>query len=257
MDKGSTLQNTLRIATFNIHKGYTHFNAHFSLHHQRDLLHKLNTDIVFLQEVQDQHYQHPKRFNKWPIKGQVNFLADNLWKDYRYGKNATYPEGHHGNALLSKLPIIHSENHDISVNALEQRGMLHCVIEIANWNTQLHCICLHLGLLANWRKQQLDKISHYIAQQVPNNAPLIVAGDFNDWSTRAGSTFANHLGLSEVFEHSTGKLARSFPAVLPILRLDRIYTRGLMIQHAQVHGGVSHAGLSDHAVLTASISRML
>ncbi len=250
------MQNTLRIATFNIHKGYTHFNAHFSLHHQRDLLHKLNTDIVFLQEVQDVHHQHPKRFNKWPIKGQVNFLADSLWQDYRYGKNAVYPAGHHGNALLSKLPIIHSENYDISVTPLERRGMLHCVIAVENWDVPLHCLCVHLGLLAYWRKQQLDKISRFITQHVPHDAPLIVAGDFNDWRAHAGRSFANHLSLNEVFEHSTGKSAKSFPAILPILRLDRIYTRGFNIQHAQVHGGVSHARLSDHAVLTATISKL-
>ena len=254
--KAWTLQNSLRIATFNIHKGYTHFNAHFSLHHQRELLQKLNIDIVFLQEVQDQHYQHPKRFATWPAKGQVHFLADNHWNDYRYGKNSSYPNGHHGNAVLSKFPITHSENRDISVNSLEQRGMLHCVVEIENWASPLHCICVHLGLFAHWRRRQLDKITQYISQHVPSHAPLIIAGDFNDWSTRAGQNFAHHLGLNEVFEHSTGKLARSFPALLPILHLDRIYTRGFLIQHVQVHGGIPLARLSDHAILAAELTRV-
>ena len=52
------MHNTIRIATFNIHKGFSHFNARFSLHGQRDLLRKLNADVIFLQEVQDTHIHH-------------------------------------------------------------------------------------------------------------------------------------------------------------------------------------------------------
>ncbi|OYY02449.1 MAG: hypothetical protein B7Y72_08180, partial [Mehylophilales bacterium 35-46-6] len=92
------MHNTLRIATFNIHKGVTHFNARFSLHHQRDLLRKLHADIVFLQEVRDEHTTHSKRFAAWPDAGQIEFLADEIWADYAYGKNSVYPAGHHGNA---------------------------------------------------------------------------------------------------------------------------------------------------------------
>ena len=45
------MHSTLRIATFNIHKGLTHFNARFAIHEQRELLRNLRSDIVFLQEV--------------------------------------------------------------------------------------------------------------------------------------------------------------------------------------------------------------
>jgi endonuclease/exonuclease/phosphatase family metal-dependent hydrolase len=247
------VHNTLRIATFNIHKGLTHFNTSFSLHHQRDLLRKLHADVVFLQEVRDVHKEHSKRFDTWPIAGQMEFLADTVWKEYAYGKNSVYPAGHHGNALLSKFPIIKTTNIDISAHSTEDRGMLHTEISIPNWDVPLHTICVHLGLFARWRKQQLMAIKNYIQQEIPPHSPLIVAGDFNDWGMRSGKDFAHQVGLQEVFDQHTGKPARSFPSWLPILRLDRIYTRGFKIQHVEVHSGAHFVKLSDHAMLSATL----
>ena len=250
------MHNTIRIATFNIHKGVTHFNARFALHKQRELLRKLEVDIVFLQEVQDVHTHNSKRFISWPGAGQVKFLADAAWPAFAYGKNSVYPAGHHGNALLSKFPIIHTNNQDISAHTSEQRGMLHCKINIPNWDEPLHTICVHFGLFANWRRQQLESVASFIEQHVPANAPLIIAGDFNDWSLRGGRIFAKRLHVHEVFEHHTGHAARSFPSWLPLLRLDRIYVRGFTVKHAETHSGPKFIQLSDHAILTATLVKL-
>jgi endonuclease/exonuclease/phosphatase family metal-dependent hydrolase len=96
----------------------------------------------------------------------------------------------------------------------------------------------------------------YVDKQVPHNAPLIIAGDFNDWSTRAGRTFAQRLQVREVFEHHTGKLARSFPAWLPMLRMDRIYARGFNVKHVEVHSGAHFVKVSDHAILSATLTKI-
>ena len=250
------LHNTLRIATFNIHKGYTHFNARFALHLQREMLRKLQADVIFLQEVQEIHAQHASRFITLATSGQMEFLADTVWPDYAYGKNSVYPAGHHGNALLSKFPIIRSNNQDISAHSSEQRGMLHSEINIPNWDLPLHTICLHLGLFAKWRRQQLQAVSAYIQKHVPANSPLIIAGDFNDWGMRTSRNFADQLALKEVFEHRTGKPARSFPSWLPMLRLDRIYVRGFNISHVDVHSGPQFVKISDHAILTATLTKI-
>jgi endonuclease/exonuclease/phosphatase family metal-dependent hydrolase len=250
------LHNTLQIATFNTHKGFTHFNARFALQSQRELLRKLHADVIFLQEVQDVHMKHSKRFNAWATSGQVEYLADTIWPDYAYGKNSVYPAGHHGNALLSKFPIIKTLNQDISAHITEQRGMLHCEIDMPNWDATLHTICVHLGLFAPWRRQQLTYVAEYIEHHVPSEAPLIIAGDFNDWSMRAGRVFADRLKLREVFEHHVGKPARSFPAWLPMLRMDRIYMRGFHVKHVEVHSGAHFLNLSDHAILTATLTKI-
>lgn len=245
----------INIATFNIHKGFTHFNARFALQGQREMLRKLNADVIFLQEVQDVHIKHSKRLNASSTSGQLEYLADSIWSDHAYGKNAAYPSGHHGNAVLSKFPIINIYNQDISAHNSEQRGMLHCEIQVPQWNQPLHAICLHLGLFASWRRKQLIDVANFIEQQVPADAPLIIAGDFNDWSQRAGREFAKRLNIKEVFEHHHGSHARSFPAMLPVLKVDRIYVRGFDVKQAKVHAGVRFLTLSDHAILTASLAK--
>ena len=249
------LNNTLHIVTFNIHKGFTHFNARFSLHQQRDLLRKLDADVIFLQEVQELHKKHHKQMTVSATAGQLEYLADSIWADHAYGKNSVYPSGHHGNALLSKFPITQLINKDISAHRLEQRGMLHCEIHIPHWDRPLHAICVHLGLFAHWRRQQVDEVARYVNQHVPADAPMIIAGDFNDWSTRAGHVFARDVDAKEVFEHHTGKVARTFPAWLPLLRMDRIYVRGFDIQHVEVHSGARFLSVSDHAMLSANLLR--
>ena len=165
------MHNILSIATFNTHKGFTHFNARFALQNQREILRKIHADIIFLQEVQDVHIKHIKRFNAWSKSGQLEYLVDTIWLDYAYGKNSVYPAGHHGNALLSKFPISKTFNQDISAHESEQRGMLHCEINIPQWDTPLHAVCVHLGLLAPWRRKQLVEIANYIERHIPLDAP--------------------------------------------------------------------------------------
>jgi endonuclease/exonuclease/phosphatase family metal-dependent hydrolase len=239
------MNRTLRIATFNIHKGLSSFNTRLMLHEQRELIRHLHSDIVFLQEVRGPHVRH----SDLASGGQYEFLADSIWPDFAYGQNAASSGGHHGNAILSKYPIARWQNEDVSANATEQRGLLHCEIAIPNWDQHLHCICVHLGLFSRWRKQQLAALRARIQRTVPANAPLIIAGDFNDWRQKVGQSLAHEFNLKEVFEQQQGKPARSFPAIMPLFRLDRIYTRGFHVQHSQVHSGFGNA--SDHAALSA------
>ena len=53
-----------------------------------------------------------------------------MWREVAYGRNATYRHGHHGNAVLSRYPIVAQENEDISAHAFENRGLLHCEIKL-------------------------------------------------------------------------------------------------------------------------------
>ena len=64
---------------------------------------------------------------------------------------------------------------------------------------------------------------------------------------------AKELNLHEAFEVNTGKLARSFPCALPLLRMDRIYLRGLSVQQVEVHAYRPWSKISDHAALSATL----
>ncbi len=121
---------TLTIATYNIHKGFSQFNRRVVLHDLRERLRELDADIVFLQEVQGEHLRHPQRHSDYPAVPQHEFLADEFWEHHAYGMNAVYEEGHHGNAILSRFPIVLSSNKDVSAHRFESRGLLHCEIEL-------------------------------------------------------------------------------------------------------------------------------
>ena len=47
--------------------------------------------------------------------------------------------------------------------------------------------------------------------------------------------------------------ARTFPAAMPVLQLDRIYVRGFKVEAAKVLHGASWARLSDHAPIMADL----
>jgi len=250
------MNDTLHIATYNIHKGFSFFKRRLVIHEMRDHLRTLNADLVFLQEVQGGHKRHARRFDNWPEQPQHEFLADSIWADSAYGKNAVYDAGHHGNAILSRFPIERWDNEDISEHRFESRGLLHCEIKVPGWNETLHCVCVHLGLMAHHRSRQLRALQLNIERLVPHDAPLIVAGDFNDWAHHAHHGLARALALREVFEITKGHAARSFPAAMPVFQLDRIYVRGFNVTQARVHHGHPWARISDHAALTSTIVRI-
>ena len=101
--------------TVNTHKGFTTFNRKFILPELRDAVRKVGADVVFLQEVLGTHEEHGKKINGWPESPHYEFLADSIWPQFAYGRNVVYPKGHHGNAVMSKFPIVHYQNHDVSI----------------------------------------------------------------------------------------------------------------------------------------------
>lgn len=239
-------------ATFNIHKGFSHLTRRMVIHELKAKLHGLSADVLFLQEVQGVHERHAGRYRDWPGKSQHEFIADTMWKEVAYGRNSVYRDGHHGNALLSRFPIIAQENEDISAHVFENRGLLHCEMKLAERGATLHCINVHLGLFERGRQRQIQAMVERIRETVPKNAPLIIAGDFNDWRRKGDRTLTDELGVIEVFEAMKGRNARTYPAVMPLFRLDRIYARGLDVVDARVHCAFPAARFSDHAALAAT-----
>ena len=245
---------TLKIATYNIHKGFSQFNRRVVLHELRERLRELNADIVFLQEVQGEHALHGQQHANYPAGPQHEFLADEFWEHHTYGMNAVYDEGHHGNAILSRFPIVKTSNKDVSAHRFESRGLLHSEVQIGG--RVVHCLCAHFGLFAKGRREQTGALVEHVLSEIPGDAPLIIAGDFNDWRNKLSRTLANELGVHDVFALKAGKPARSYPSRIPLFRLDRIYVRGFSVQHCDVHIGGKWQRLSDHAALSANLKRL-
>jgi endonuclease/exonuclease/phosphatase family metal-dependent hydrolase len=241
-----------KVLTLNTHKGFTSFNRRFVLHELRDAIRTVSADVVFLQEVLGDHSEHPSRFRNWPPTPQYEFLADTIWAHFSYGRNAVYPDGHHGNALLSKFPIVSYQNIDVSIAGPERRGLLHAVLRHPLDGREVHAVCTHLGLMEQHRQQQLQLLCDLVAS-LPSDAPLVIAGDFNDWRVRADRVLSGCAGLTEAFAQVHGKAARTFPARLPLLRLDRVYTRNLRVSNPEVHCERPWSHLSDHAALSVEL----
>ena len=243
-------QNSLRVMTLNVHKGFTLLNRRYILPELRDAINVSAVDMVFLQEVIGAHEGHARRLANWLPVPQYEYLADTLWPQFAYGRNAVYPQGNHGNALLSKFPIPHYQNLDITLSGAEERGLLHCVVDIPG-RRQIHTVCVHLGLRQTHRRRQLMLLCDLL-EDLPREAPVIVAGDFNDWRLQANRILEN-CGMREVFADTYGASARTFPARWPILRLDRIYLRNASPVDPKVHSHKPWSHLSDHAPLIAGV----
>ena len=243
----------VNVLTLNAHMGFNLFNRRFVLPELREAIRSVGADIVFLQEVLGEHALHAAKRTDWPAGPQYEFLADTIWTQHAYGRNAAYPHGHHGNALLSKYPILQQRNCDVSVHGHEQRGLLHCILEVPGSTLPLHTVCVHLGLRDAHRRRQLHLLCELVGNDVPDDAPLVVAGDFNDWRRR-GHARLRDCGLDEAFETIHGGLARTFPARRPVLPLDRLYLRNARPEQPRVLSLRPWSHLSDHAPLHARIA---
>lgn len=285
--------STLRVATYNIHKGvlrdFVGMRRVARIHELRTRLHELGSDLIFLQEVQGENERHRRYFEHWPSEPQDVFLARSPTLKHTfetaYGRNASYLHGHHGNALLSRFPIVDQENRDVSDHALEKRGVLHCRVEVNG--QEVHCFVVHFGLFARSRERQLDALLNWVDASVSPSAPLIIAGDFNDWRNALSDKLCRRAGVAEVFDAHrprnataqravyymrdrltemgvspevaipglprTVRTARTFPALVPWFRMDRIYQRGFRVRSAAVLKGLEWSRLSDHSPLVADL----
>ena len=82
---------------------------------------------------------------------------------------------------------------------LEKRGLLHAVMRLGRGRgTEVHLICLHLGLIKRSRIRQATFLADLVQREVPADAPLIIAGDFNDWQQRVDGLLRTRLGVEEV-----------------------------------------------------------
>lgn len=235
----------MRVLSYNIHKGFSFGNTRYLLEEIRHSIRLVNADLVFLQEVVGENQRHHRRINNWAPQ-QFEYLADEIWPHYAYGKNALYSHGHHGNAILSQHPFESFHNVDVSLIPTSQRGIL-----MGKTTSGIHLICLHFGLLEFERRQQVQQLYQQIEHSIPADAPLIMAGDFNDWRYQSHRTLMSGLKLKEAFCEKFGKPARTHPARLPLFAMDRIYYRNLELVDAEVLRGNPWNKLSDHCALYA------
>ena len=235
----------IRILTLNAHQGFAAIGRRAALPGMREAMRASGAELVFLQEI-------GAAVGGEPTVQQYEFLADGVWSQHAYGRNAVVAGGHHGNAILSKFPIASSRNVDASIGNAEPRGFLHAEIELPGTGRRLHAICVHLALREAHRRLQAGKLLEIVARDVPADEPLVIAGDFNDWLGHAHRLLQGSGACTEVYAAAHGRPARTFPALAPLLRLDRIYVKNARHRPVATQRA-DWSRLSDHAPLAAEI----
>jgi endonuclease/exonuclease/phosphatase family metal-dependent hydrolase len=235
----------IRVATYTIHKGVQGLgpNRRLEIHNLGHAVEQFDADIVCLQEVRKEHRREAQYFAHWPHVPQSDYLAPEGYEAI-YRTNAITRHGEHGNAMLSRWPVVAHQHEDMSDHRFEQRGLLHS--ELIVHGRTVHVLVVHLGLIKTSRVRQLAQMQRYIEREIPSDVPLLVAGDFNDWGSLVQKTLGNAGMLA-----SHPARSPTFPSRLPVVQLDHIYARGLQPLNVHVPRGRIWGRMSDHLPLIA------
>ena len=179
-------------------------------------------DVVLLQEVDDDCARSGG-------DRQVDLIADVLTLPHRaYGANVRLTRGRYGNATLSRWPILHGHNVNLTFGPKKARGALITDIDVEEngHHVRLHVVNLHLGLSGVERRWQAHRLLAAVRlEHLTRASRLIVAGDFNDWSGAVPRLLMSNYGLRCVTGRGTAA-TRTFPAWSPMGALDRVLVRG-------------------------------
>jgi endonuclease/exonuclease/phosphatase family metal-dependent hydrolase len=227
----------MRVVSWNIH-GSVGADGRFDPNRVARVLARLEPDIVLLQEVGERHGRQTQ-------VDQAELLAREMGMICAVGITVEAGPFGYGLATLSRHPLLDAETVDLSVTGREPRACLRVVT--AAGAARLTLLNVHLGLAWGERRRQLERMLRHEGPLGRPPAPMLLAGDFNDWPPgRVTRLLGRHL-----VDVGLGR-GRTFPARIPMFRLDRIYAgRGLRVVSYRVCG--AH-GASDHRPLFAEIA---
>lgn len=233
-----------RVVTYNIHKGIGGVDRKYRLDRIVETLRHLEADLVCLQEVDD----GVRRSN---YQQQADVLSQELALPHlAFQRNVKLKRGSYGNAILSKHALSEISNVDLTIPLKKRRRALlaECRLRKDGHQHKLLVASLHLGLAGFERQIQLRRLlAHRSLAQANARSSILLCGDYNDvWGT-LGKRVMQPAGY-----RSVSRATRTFPAVMPIRPLDRIFYHGPL--HSK-HAFAGHTKLarqaSDHLPLVA------
>jgi len=229
---GSTI--SFSVATYNVHC-WVGCDGHYDPARVIRVLQELNAGILCLQEV-----TVPADEN---IETEVGAFASMSGMKAIRGPTFFKRDGCFGNLLLTAHPCLSVRRIDLSVTNREPRGAIDVNLDIKG--SRIRLIATHLGLRAFERRLQVKKLLREISGD--DSSVTILTGDFNEW-----------FPASKVLRRLRARFGDSpapgtFPAVFPLLALDRIWARpAKAMTDIQVHNSPLARIASDHLPLKAS-----
>lgn len=195
----------MRVMTWNIH-GALGRNPRFDLDRVIALVRRRQPDIVALQEVDSRRAREAHAGNPFDV------LQAALGSHGIGAKTVVTTDGEYGQALFSRWPLLNTEIHDLSYPEREPRRAI-CV-DVATPGGLLRVIATHLGLSLRERRSQAIALLKMLGRL---DRPTLALGDFNDWFWAGSVRRSLARALPGFSRH------RTFPAVLPLLQLDRVF----------------------------------
>ncbi len=224
---------TLTIASYNVHRAIGNDRRSDP---QRILavLREIDADVIALQEVEA--HDEGSDMLSW-LAGQLGFHAI-------AGTTLSRHDGHYGNGILTRLPVKGKQLCDLTWRGREPRGAIAADIDCEG--PGLRVVATHLGLRPAERRDQVQQLLQLFKEHSRERSVLI--GDLNEWFLWGRPLRRLHRHFEE-----TPSLA-TFPARLPVLALDRIWTHPRsMLRDIQVHKTPLARTASDHLPLVATL----
>jgi endonuclease/exonuclease/phosphatase family metal-dependent hydrolase len=214
-----------RVVSYNIHRAIG-VDRQFRPDRIASIIESHDPDVALLQEV-DEGVPRSRELD----------LARELAQALRYpyfavGHNVTLRKGRYGNATLSRHPILHERNIDLTIGMRKRRGCQHTRIALAGPGGRRHRLevfNLHLGLSAREREHQVRLLMRCRELAgLPPEVACLVGGDFNDWLSRLQPVLTSTIHFRSATERRRGldRGIPTFPSFFPRGPLDRIYYRG-------------------------------
>lgn len=228
-----------KVLTYNIRHGATEAGG-VDLAEVAAIIRQSGADLVALQEVDQLQ-------GRSGLADQARWLAGELGMEYAFGPARRRGFGRYGNALLSRYPILASENVPLP-GSLEPRGALLASVRVPGGPATV--VVTHLGLSAADRESQawtvLDRV-------LPATGPVLLMGD---WNSQPGAPEV--AGLEGRFRNALGVVglgeAKTFRAgfEMPYAASDRVFVSGEFL----VLGGrvMEEARSSDHHPVMVELS---
>lgn len=236
--------NSFRVATYNVHK-CRGLDRRVRPHRIAAVLRQTSADIIALQEVVSVEDSQQRE------RDQARFIAEELGMHYSVGENRRLHGGSYGNVLLSRFPIRHVRNYDITWRGREPRGCLRADVEIDS-AVPLHVFNIHLGTaFVERRYQGRQLVSPDILCDETLSGARLVLGDFNEWTRGLASRLlTSEFESVDIRQHL--RRARTYPGPLPLLHLDHIYfDSSLQLERLTLHKSLTALVASDHLPMVA------
>ncbi|NVK56048.1 MAG: endonuclease/exonuclease/phosphatase family protein [Alteromonadaceae bacterium] len=221
-----------RLISYNVHSGIGRDGIQ---DYQRigQFLASVNADFVLLQEMDTR----PKERD---VNDDITAICANGHFELIPGKTMTTAHGWFGNAILSRHPVLHRQQFDISVENREPRTLQQVVVSAGD--NQISLLNAHLGLKKTERAYQARRL-HAAVNDIQQrfDIPACVGGDMNEWwpSTKIFKRLDQQYRQLE-----TG---RSFPSQLPLIKLDRLWaSKRIVVRDCGRLRGDAFDYYSDH-----------